>query len=154
MNAIAIVDKYNHIGKDNKLLDHFKEDLLYFKELTLNKVVIMGSNTFKSLPNGALKDRINIVLSQDNNFCPADVVVCRTIDEVFELIKNFDSNDIFVIGGESIYNQFLKYCDVLYLTRINKVYDADKNFPKFKYDKVISIKKVGLLSFYKYILKW
>lgn len=91
----------------------------------------MGRATFESLPGKSpLKDRMNIVLSRNMEFHPdyPDCIVCRTIDEVFNVLKNYDSEDIFIIGGEEIYKLFFPYCSGHLVTKINNVFDADKHF--------------------------
>ena len=131
MKAIVVGDKNWGIGKDGKLLVHLPGDLKYFKEKTLGKVVVMGRATFESLPGKSpLKDRVNIVLSRNMEFRPdyPDCIVCRTIDQVFNVLENYDTEDIFIIGGQEIYKQFLPYCSGHLVTKINNVFDADKHF--------------------------
>ncbi len=129
MKLIAAVDKKWAIGKGKDLLVDIPEDKKYFREETFGKVVIMGRKTFESLPNGALDFRTNIVLTHDKSYVPKDICVCHSLDEVFTMIEDYDTEDVYVIGGESIYEQFLPYCDVAHLTKVDYVYDADKYFP-------------------------
>ena len=132
MNAIVCVDKNRGIGKDGKLLYHNKKDMEFFKETTTGKVVVMGRNTFLSLPHQQpLKDRINIVLTHDNNFVPSGALVARSIEELFEITKKYSTDDIFVIGGASVYEQLLPYCDTVYMTIIDtEPKEADTFFPR------------------------
>ncbi|NLP30217.1 MAG: dihydrofolate reductase [Clostridiales bacterium] len=129
MKAIVVVDKNWGIGKDGKLLVHLPGDLKYFKEKTLGKVVVMGRTTLESLPGGEpLKDRINIVLSR--KLCDQDgCTLLSSIDSLFEELENYDLDDVFVIGGESIYRELLDHCGTLYVTKICEEFEADKFFP-------------------------
>ena len=130
MNLIVAVDKNWAIGKDNKLLIRIPEDQRYFRNKTINKVVLMGRKTLESFPNSKpLKDRINIVLTSNPNYNPQGVIVVHSLEEALEELKKYKSEDIFVIGGQTIYEQFLDYCDLAYVTRINYSYDADTYFP-------------------------
>ena len=130
MKAIVAVDLNWGIGCGNELLQIIPEDMKFFKEKTLGKVVVMGRETFNSLPNQApLKDRINIVLSRDESFNDDRLVICRSIEEVLELTSHYNSDDVYIIGGQSIYTQFLPYCSEVYVTEINEGYQADKYFP-------------------------
>lgn len=122
MNMIFCADKNYGIGKDNQMLFNLKTDLLYFKEKTIDKVVVMGYNTFLSLPNSKpLKNRINIILTS-KNIKIDNAIVVHTKDELFNTLKNYNSEDIFIIGGASIYNLLLPYCKKIYCTKV----DAEK----------------------------
>ena len=137
LSIIACVGKNLELGYNNDLIFHIKEDMKYFKDITLNHIVVMGRKTFESLP-GILKDRKNVVISRNNNF-PSDVEVYSSIEEFMEKYKDYQ-DEIFVIGGASIYKQFLDYCDKIYLTEVDCSKDADVYFPKFNkdlYDKEI-----------------
>ena len=128
MKTIVAADNNWGIGKNGKLLVHLPGDLKYFKEKTLGKVVVMGRATYESLPGKtALKDRVNIVLSRNPDFHP-DCILCRSVDEVFKTLENYDTEDVFIIGGQDIYSQFLPYCSGCLVTKINAVLDADKYF--------------------------
>ena len=124
MYLIVAVDEGWGIGKNNDLLCHLPDDMKYFKKRTTGHTVIMGRKTLESFPGGnPLKNRTNIVLS--SNEIDKDVVLCHSVDEV---LKKCD-DDAFVIGGGSIYKQFLPYCNVAYITKIHKDFDADTFFP-------------------------
>lgn len=128
MNLIVAVDAKGAIGRGNELLDHFSCDLKKFKELTINKVVVMGKNTFLSLPNHPLPNRTNIVLSSSMEE-GENYIVCHNLDELFTMLDNYNDEDVFVIGGESIYSLLFPYCNRFYITKILKIYDgADKFF--------------------------
>ena len=130
MNIIAAIDENNGIGKNNALLTHIPEDMKFFKEKTLNHVVVMGDNTYLSLPK-TLSNRTNIVLSKTRCDFPSDVILYNDINLFRDDYKDKDI-DIFVIGGATIYKLFLKYAEELYLTEIDDTFkDATVYFPAF-----------------------
>ena len=130
MNVIVAVDKNCGIGKDNKLLVSIPSDMKFFREETMNKVVVMGRKTLESFPNGLpLKRRTNIVLTKDRNYTVKDAILVHSVEELMEELKKYDSEDIYVIGGDSIYRQLLPYCDVAHVTKIDYAYEADSYFP-------------------------
>ena len=121
MKAIVAVDKNWGIGKKNDLLFKLPLDMDYFRKTTLNKVVVMGSNTLKSFPNGKpLKNRINVVLYPGGEKRD-DCVIVDSIDELREVLKSYDTNDVFVIGGAMFYRTMLPYCSNVFVTKV----DAD-----------------------------
>ncbi len=127
MNLIAAVDKNWSIGFKGDLLYHIKEDMKFFKSKTEGRVVIMGRKTLESLPGGkGLANRVNIVLSSNKDFSAQGCVVCRSFPELFEKIKAYESADIFVIGGETLYNMLMPYCEYAYITEIDGEKEADK----------------------------
>lgn len=129
MKAIVAVDLNWGIGYKGSLLLRIPDDMKFFKEMTLGKVVIMGRETFESLPGKKpLKDRINIVLSRKECYGDDNLTMCHSIDEVFREIKKYKTEDIFVIGGESVYIQLLPFCTEAYTTKIENKYKADKFF--------------------------
>lgn len=121
MKAIVCVDKKWGIGKANGLLFKLKKDMSFFREKTTGKIVAMGSNTLKSMPNGApLKNRINVVL-YPNGEKREDCIVVDSLSEMFQTLKNYNSDDIFIIGGAMFYKTMLPYCDTVLVTKV----DAD-----------------------------
>ena len=121
MKAIVAVDKKWGIGKKNDLLFSLPEDMKFFRKTTLNKVVIMGSNTLKSFPNGnPLKNRTNIVLFPGGEKRD-DCIIVDSLDELFAEIKKYDADDVFVIGGAMFYKTMLPYCSEVLVTKV----DAD-----------------------------
>ena len=127
MNLIAAVDNKWGIGYKNKLLISIPDDMKFFKEMTTGKVCIMGRNTLESLPGGRpLDGRVNIVLTKDRSFKKNGVIVANSVEQALEAVKEYDTKDVFVIGGESIYNQFMPYIDTAYITYIDYTYQADK----------------------------
>ena len=130
MRAIVAADEHWGIGKDNKLLVSIPSDMKFFREETMNKVVVMGRKTLESFPNGLpLKKRTNIVLTKDRNYKVKDAILVHSVEELMEELKKYDSEDIYVIGGDSIYRQLLPYCDVAHVTKIDYAYEADSYFP-------------------------
>ena len=130
MNLIAAVDQNWAIGNKNELLVRIPADQKFFRETTPGKVVVMGRKTLESFPNGLpLKNRTNIVLTHDHTYKVPGAVVVHDMDELHEELKKYDSQDIYVIGGETIYSQLLDECDVAHITKIDYAYDADAYFP-------------------------
>jgi len=132
ISAIAAVDKNFGLGYQNKLLFRIKQDMQFFKETTIGNTVIMGRKTFESMGSKPLKDRDNIVITSDiSKHTLKDNLRITSMDIVENMLKNDKSNKrYFIIGGGSIYEQLLKYCDSLYLTVFNKEYDdVDTWFP-------------------------
>lgn len=130
MNLIVAVDKNWAIGKNGQLLVSIPEDMKLFRSETTGKVVVMGRKTLESFPNGApLKNRTNIVITSDVNYSKDDVIVCHSIEEALAEIKKYNSEDVYVIGGETIYKQLLDYCDIAHITWIDYGYEADTYFP-------------------------
>lgn len=127
MKLIAAVDNKWAIGYQNKLLISIPDDMKYFRELTTGKVCIMGKRTLDSLPGKKpLKDRVNIVLTHEKSFKVDGAIVAHSVDEVIGIIKDYDSEDVFVIGGESVYKQFMPHIDTAYITYIDYSYQADR----------------------------
>lgn len=130
MNLIVAVDKNWAIGYQNKLLVRIPADQRFFRKETISKAVIMGRKTLESFPDGApLKDRLNIVITSDPNYKIRDAVVVNSIEEALERVKDYNTEDVYVIGGESIYRQMINLCDTAYVTRIDYEYKADAHFP-------------------------
>ena len=130
MNLIVAVDKNWAIGNQNKLLVSIPADMKFFRETTMNKVVVMGRKTLESFPNGLpLKKRTNIVITRDKDYQVKDAIVVHSVEEAVEELKKYDEEEIYVIGGESIYRQMLPYCKVAHVTKINHAYEADTYFP-------------------------
>lgn len=129
MKAIVAVDLNWGIGNKGNLLTRIPEDLKYFKEMTIGKVVVMGRATFEALPNKEpLKDRINIVLSRNLSFQNESLIICRSVEELLIELKKYNAEDIFIIGGEAVYEQLLPLCEEAYVTKIEASYEADRHF--------------------------
>ena len=131
MKAIAAVDKNWAIGKDGSLLESIPEDMKFFRETTLGHVVVMGRKTLESFPGKKpLRNRVNIVITRSAAYKPAgEAVTVRNMDELTAVLSGYDTEEVFVIGGESIYRLLLPLCDTAYITKIDKEYEADAFFP-------------------------
>lgn len=132
ISIIAAVGKNNEIGKNNDLIWHIKEDLQNFKNLTMNKYIVMGANTYASLPK-RLEGRKYIVLSKHLKEIESGLVF-NNFEDLLEFINN-QNEEIMIIGGSSIYKLFIPYADKLYLTEIDSTSDADIYFPDFDKSK-------------------
>lgn len=131
MNLIAAVDKNWAIGLNGKLLVKIPEDMKFFQKVTTGKVVVVGRKTLESFPGGQpLKNRTNIVLTTNRNFQVKGALTIHSIEKLFEELKQYRSEDIYIIGGESIYRQMVDLCDVAYITKIDYEYLADAWFPR------------------------
>ena len=128
MRAIFHADRAWGIGKANGLMFSLPKDMKFFRETTKGKVVVMGLNTLKSFPNGKpLKNRINIVLSPDR--VDEDVITVHSLDELFARIKEYPEDDVFVIGGGSVYRALIPYCTQVLVTKVDAVGGADVFVP-------------------------
>jgi len=131
MNIIVAVDKKWGIGNKGKLLVSIPRDKKLFREETTGKVIIMGHNTLLSLPGSQpLAGRKNIVLSRDSSLSIKGATVLNSVDACIDYLRknNIKDSDVFVIGGESVYNDFLPYCDIAHITYIDYEYEADRHF--------------------------
>jgi len=133
ISLISAIAKDRGIGYKNKLLVHLPPDLKHFKEVTSAHMVIMGQTTYESMGK-ALPNRENIVLTKDANLKLSDAKVMYSIEEALEYVKSSSEEEIFFIGGASIYAQSIKFADKLYLTLIDKIYPADTYFPEYAND--------------------
>lgn len=130
MNLIVNADKNWGIGKNNELLVQIPNDMKMFRSTTIGNVVVMGRKTLESFPNGKpLPKRTNIVLTKNKNYAAKGAIVVHSKEELLEELKKYPEEDIFVIGGESIYRMLIPYCTTAYVTRTDYAYDADTYFP-------------------------
>lgn len=135
MNLIVAADKKWAIGREGRRLVTIPGDQQLLLKETAGKVVVMGRKTLESLPGGQpLGSRTNVVLSRDPGFKPKGVLVCSGIEEALKLLADYDPEDVFILGGESIFRQFLPYCSTVHVTAIDYVYDADTYFPDLDQD--------------------
>lgn len=135
MNLIVAVDSNWAIGNKDRLLVSIPNDHKHFREETTGKVVVLGRKTLQTFPQGMpLKNRTNIILSRDKNYEVKDAVVVHSVEELLEELKKYDTKNVYVIGGESIYRQLLPYCDVAHVTKIDHKYEADTYFPNLDED--------------------
>ena len=130
MNIIVAADKNWGIGRNNELLVSIPADMKMFRQETTGKVVVMGIKTLESFPNGLpLKNRTNIVLTGNKNYKANGAIIVHTIEELLEEIKKYPSDEVYCIGGDSVYKQLLPYCDTAHVTKIDFAYEADSHFP-------------------------
>lgn len=130
ISMMVSVDRNWGIGRENKMLAHIQPDLTYFRETTTGKPVVMGHNTFLSLPeeNRPLPGRDNIILSR-RPLQIEGVQIVHSIDELFELIKEkYSDREVFIIGGSSVYEQMLPHADKLYITHIFRKFDGVESY--------------------------
>lgn len=129
MNLIVAVDSNWAIGKENKLLVSIPADMKYFRETTKGNIVIMGRKTLESFPGGMpLKNRVNIVITKNQEYKVKDAIVVHSVEEALEESKKHEG-EVYVIGGESIYRAMLPYCKTALVTKIDHAYAADTYFP-------------------------
>lgn len=130
MKFFVTADNNGAIGRGAQPLVTIPAVQQNFLKETQGKVVVMGRKTLEGLPGGRpLGNRINVVLSENPAYKIKGAVVCHSIGEALEYLNQFSSEDIYVIGGESIFRQFLPHCTTVYLTHIDYEYDADVKFP-------------------------
>lgn len=135
MIAILHADKKWGIGKRNDLMFKLPKDMKFFRETTSGKVVCMGYNTLLSFPDGKpLKNRINVVLCEDG-ICPDGCVVVHSVKALLEYVKQYPKDDVFVVGGASVYKTLLPYCDKVYLTKVDADGGAEVFFPDIDADE-------------------
>ena len=159
---IACFNRKRALGKDNGLLYNIRNDLHNFRSQTLGNVIIMGRSTFESLPNGEpLKDRINIVITSNEEFCVdesfTNVYIVHSIKDAVELCEAmFEDKEVFVIGGGSIYKQFLdeNLVDEMRLTVVNDDADGDVFFPEYNEEEwYVYYKSMAQVSSYENVDK-
>ncbi len=135
MKLIASADENWGIGNKGSLLVRIPADMKNFSALTTGKVVVLGRKTLQTFPGGLpLKNRTNIILTRDPSYQVKDAVIAHDLDELMEKLKEYDTDDVFVIGGSSVYNELLPYCDTAVITRIDYRYDADSHLPNLDAD--------------------
>lgn len=130
MNLIAAVDSNWGIGLNNALLVRIPDDMKRFRQITTGNVVVMGRKTLESFPGGQpLKNRINIVVTANRGYQVKGAVCVHNMEELSKELEKYHSEDIYIIGGESIYRQLLPQCDTALITKIDYEYQADAWFP-------------------------
>jgi len=133
ITIIVATDRNNGIGYNNSLLAHIPGDLRRFKEITMGHCLIMGKKTWESLPNKPLAGRKNIVLTDNELDCFKCAETARSIDEALSLCE--PGKEIFIIGGGSVYRQFLPLAERLMVTHIHREFPADTFFPAISPDE-------------------
>ena len=126
MKIIVCVSENFGIGNNGNLLFSLAPDMKFFRETTSGKVVVMGRNTLDSFPGGKpLKNRVNVVLTRDKNFSREGVYVVHSKEEALSFLGQYNSDDIFIIGGAQIYEMFRDTCDEALVTKVFKKADCD-----------------------------
>lgn len=135
MKCIAAVDNNWAIGLKGRLLVTIPNDQKMFRNETSGKVIVLGHKTLETFPNGiALAGRTNVILSREKNLSIRNAIVVGNVKETFEVISKYPSDDIYFVGGQSIYEQFLPYCDKAIITKLDQEYEADAYFPNLDKD--------------------
>ena len=130
MNAIAAVDNKWGIGLKGNLLVRIPADMKNFRNMTMGNVIVLGRKTLAGFPNGLpLQGRTNIILSSKKDFEVRNGIVVHSAEELFEELKKYDSESIYVTGGGTVYDMLIPYCDKAYITKIDYRYEADTHFP-------------------------
>lgn len=135
MNMIVAVDKNWAIGYRNELLVRIPNDQKHFREETTGKVVVLGRKTLETFPQGLpLQNRTNIILSRNPDYRVKGARVVHSTEELLKELEPYPSEDVYIVGGESVYRQMLSFCDVVHVTKINHAYQADAYFPNLEKD--------------------
>ena len=135
MKCIAAVDANWAIGNKGRLLVSIPNDMKMFRAETGGKVIVYGRKTLETFPNGQpLVKRTNIVLSRNADLEVKGAIVVHNDEELFAELKKYDSDDIYIIGGESVYKKYVPYCDTAIITKIDENYEADAYFPNLDED--------------------
>lgn len=130
MNIIVAVDENWAIGCRGDLLVRIPADHKMFRQETLGKVVVLGRKTMDTFPGGMpLQGRTNLILTRNPDYQVKGGIVIHSVEELLEKLKDYDTKDVYVIGGDSVYRQLLPYCDTAHVTRIDRAYEADAYFP-------------------------
>ena len=130
MNIIVAVDENWAIGYRGDLLVRIPADHKMFRNESIGKVVVLGRKTMDTFPGGLpLAGRTNIVLTRNPEYQVKDAIVVHSVEELLAELKNYDTKDVYVIGGDSVYSQLLPYCDTAHVTKIDRSYEADTYFP-------------------------
>jgi len=130
MNMIVAVDNHWGIGRRNALLVRIPYDQKHFREETLGKVVVLGRKTLETFPQKQpLPERTNIVLSANPEYRVRNAKVMHSVEALLAGLSGYRDEDIYIVGGESVYRQMLPYCGTVHVTKIDHIYEADSYFP-------------------------
>lgn len=136
MNLIVAVDSNWAIGCKNNLLVRIPADHKFFRQETTGKVVVLGRKTLETFPQGMpLKNRTNIIMSTNPDYHVKDAIIVHSKEELLKELEKYPSEDIYIIGGESVYRMMLPYCNVAHVTKIDHAYEADTYFPDLDQDE-------------------
>ncbi|MCG8410154.1 MAG: dihydrofolate reductase [Bacteroidales bacterium] len=138
ISIIVAVSENNVIGKDNDLIWHLPRDLKHFKETTTGHYVIQGRKTFESFGR-PLPNRVNVIITRNEDLKIDGCIVVHSLQEALEAAKT--DNEIFIIGGGTIYEQAMSLADRIYLTKVHQEFEGDTFFPKIDEDKWMEIDK-------------
>lgn len=141
LSMIAAMDNNRVIGKDNSIPWNLPCEQLYFRNITMGHPVIMGRKSFESIGK-PLEGRRNIILTKDSNYSAKGCEIIHSVEEALELFSK-SSEEVFVIGGQEIYRQFLPYANRLYITIIDNEFNGNKYFPEININewKIVSFNK-------------
>ena len=130
MNAIVAVDSNWAIGNKGQLLISIPADMKMFRQETTGKVIVLGRKTIETFPNARpLPNRVNIVMSSNMDYKVDGATVVHSVEELLEELKQYNTEDVYIIGGDSVYKQMIDYCDTVHVTKIDREYEADAFFP-------------------------
>lgn len=133
MKCIAAVDNNWAIGNKGRLLVSIPNDMKMFRAETGGKVIVYGRKTLETFPNGQpLVNRTNVILSRNKDLEVRGAVVVHNDEELFAELSKYDTDDIYIIGGESVYERYVPYCDTAIITKIEENYEADAYFPNLE----------------------
>ncbi len=136
MNAIVVVDRNWCIGRDGKLLVHLPGDLKYFKEKTLGKTIVIGRKTLESFPGGnPLPQRENVVVTGNGSYCNDNCTICYSFEGLLDVLGRIPKDQVFIAGGQSVYEQFMPYVSTIYVTKVDNTYEGDRYFPNLDEDE-------------------
>lgn len=131
ISLIAAMTEKRVIGYQNKMPWHIKEELQYFKTMTMGKTILMGRKTFDAISRRLLPGRETIILTRDKSFIFAGAQIVHSIEEALQVVKKSKDKELMVVGGAGIYQQFLNLADKLYLSIVTGEYLGDTYFPEF-----------------------
>lgn len=135
-NMIVAADNRWAIGNKNRLLVSIPNDMKHFREETTGKVIVLGRKTLETFPQGLpLQNRENIILSGNPAFKVRGATVVNSLEQLLKTLENYPPEDVYIVGGESVYRQLMPYCDTVHVTKIDHVYEADAYFPDLDADK-------------------
>ena len=153
ISIVAAMDQKRGIGKQGRIPWHISEDFKRFKALTSGHPIIMGRKTWESLPFKPLPNRTNILVTRDTKYLihnTENVMVANSVEEAIKMAKKIDQQEIFVIGGQQIFEQTIGLADKLYLTIIQGEFDADTFFPDYSVFKKTILEELHDNGEYKY----
>ncbi len=134
--SIAAVAENKAIGKNNDLIWKLPDDMKFFKDSTLNQVIITGRKNYESIPHNfrPLPNRINIILTRDRNYQAEGAVICHSLSDAIDYCEKHNHESVYVIGGGQVYREALKegLVDVMLITQVHAEFEADTFYPEFE----------------------